>query len=165
MRPGAACCNQSFQSVTWNVRVAGGAGACLHWATMLPFPRWLSRAFALGVPPGVGSGLALCLALALAALSACAAAPEAPVEWRLLVKVATPSNAGSDVAERVTRTAGVPARYVASVSPQWHGVALRCSSEAACAEAVERLKADTSYFLAVERDERRRTHGSGTQPS
>jgi hypothetical protein len=120
---------------------------------MFLLPRLLSRVFGLG------------LAFALAALSACAAGPGAAVEWRLLVKVATPSIAGTEVAERAARTGGVPARYVAAVSPQWHGLVLRCRSEAACAEAVQRLQADTSYFLAVERDERRRAHAPASNPS
>lgn len=98
-------------------------------------------------------------------LSACAAGSGTSVEWRLMVKVATPSANGAELIERATRTGGAPARYGAAIGPQWHGIVLRCGSDAACGEAVQRLKADSTYFLAVERDEQRRAHGAASAAS
>ena len=96
-----------------------------------------------------------------AGLVACAAnaVPQAPTqEWRVLVKLV---QAGSDpvaIARRAGLASGVPVRYLASISPQWHGLGLECGDEARCALALQRLQADASLFEAVERDERRRPH-------
>ena len=96
-----------------------------------------------------------------AGLVACAAnaVPPPPIlEWRVLVKLV---QAGSDpvaIARRAGLASGVPVRYLASISPQWHGLGLDCGDEARCAMALQRLQADTSFFEAVERDERRWPH-------
>jgi hypothetical protein len=50
----------------------------------------------------------------------------------------------------------VPARYVASTSPQWHALALRCSAPRDCEAALGRLRADRALVEAVQGDERRR---------
>lgn len=96
-----------------------------------------------------------------AGLVACAAnaVPPAPLrEWRVLVKLVQVGSDPVAIARRAGLTSGVPVRYLASISPQWHGLGLDCGDEARCAMALQRLQADTSFFEAVERDERRRPH-------
>jgi hypothetical protein len=94
-------------------------------------------------------------AAALSAFGACAA-PEVPVESRLMVKLREPTADAAAVARIASSAAGVPARYVASTSLQWHAVALRCPSQAACDAALARLRSDTVNVEAVETDERKR---------
>jgi hypothetical protein len=99
------------------------------------------------------------LALALAALSACTtpmAEADPKAETRVLVKLVQPSSDAAAIARAVERAAGVPARYVASSSPQWHALALRCGAPGDCDAALQRLRADRASFEAVQRDERRR---------
>jgi len=104
--------------------------------------------------------LALC-----ASLAACAAADPAPVaEWRVLVKTTQAQSDTTAIARRASQASGVPARYVAATSPQWHSLSLACGDEARCAAALQRMQADTRFFEAVQRDERRRTH-SASSPS
>ncbi|MBX3623206.1 MAG: hypothetical protein KF891_24825 [Rhizobacter sp.] len=108
--------------------------------------------------PLLGLGLA-------AVVSGCAAGTAAPVEWRVMVKLARPAAAADELVRHAARTSGVAVRYLAASSPELHALGLRCGDEAACREAVQRLKADTAYFLAVERDERRRAHEPASHPS
>jgi hypothetical protein len=95
------------------------------------------------------------VAVAGALLSACAAPPPA-VESRINVRLAVPSEDAKAIAQRAGESAGVPVRYAAAVSPQWHALTLRCTSEAECEAAVGRLRADRARFAEVLRDERRR---------
>ncbi|MEO8153355.1 MAG: hypothetical protein ABI605_09825 [Rhizobacter sp.] len=82
------------------------------------------------------------------------------VEWRVLVKTVQPTSNADAVARHAGEVAGVPVRYVAAVSLQWHGLGLACGDETRCAEALRRLRADKTYFETVERDERRRALSS-----
>ena len=133
-------------SVTWDIQLAFWGRGCLPWATM----------------PRVSSLLPLALC---ASLAACAAADPTPAaEWRVLVKTTQAQSDTDAIARRASQASGVPARYVAAVSPQWHGLSLACGDETRCVAALQRLQADTSFFEAVQRDERRRTH-SASSPS
>ncbi len=99
------------------------------------------------------AALLLCSGL----VAACAnetTAPKSPM--RLIVKLAQPSEDGAAIARQVSRSAGVPARYLAATSAAWHAVALECDGAKACEAALERLRADSRHFEAVERDERKR---------
>ena len=133
-------------SVTRDIQLALSVRGCLHWE---PMPR-----------------VSLFLPLALTAgLAACAAAEPAPVaEWRVLVKTTQPQSDTDTIARRASQASGVPVRYVAATSPQWHGLSLACGDEARCAAALQWLQADSSFFEAVQRDERRRAH-SASSPS
>lgn len=95
------------------------------------------------------------LVAAGALLGACAS-PAPAFETRLNIRLAVPSEDGPAIAMRAAESAGVPARYAAAVSPQWHAIVLRCASEAECEAAVGRLRADRARFVEVLRDERRR---------
>ncbi len=102
--------------------------------------------------------LALC-----AALTACAAADPAPAaEWRVLVKTSQAHSDTALIVQRASQASGVPVRYVAAASPQWHGLSLACGDEARCAAALQRLQADTPFFEAAQRDERRRAHSASS---
>lgn len=101
----------------------------------------------------------------VAAVPGCAAGGPAATEWRVLVKLAQPGATPDEVVQHAARASGATVLYLAAVSPQWHGLGLRCGDEAACRDAVDRLKADTSFFLTVERDERRRAHAPTPNPS
>jgi hypothetical protein len=90
-----------------------------------------------------------------AVLGACASAVPA-FETRVNVKLAVPSDDGGAIAQRVGVSAGVPARYVAAASPQWHALMLRCADESECEAAIGRLRSDRARFVEVLRDERRR---------
>ncbi len=145
---GGCCCNQTHHSVTPHIQLALWVRGCLHWATMRRVPLFLP--------------LALCVGLA-----ACAAAGSTPaVEWRVLVKTVQPHDDTATIVRRASEASGVPARYVAAVSPQWHGLSLACGDEVRCAAALQRLRADTAFFEAVQRDERRQPHApSSSNPS
>jgi hypothetical protein len=97
--------------------------------------------------------------VAVACLSACST-PAAPIdagaESRILVKLVHPASDPAAIAREVARAAGVPARYVASTSPQWHALALRCGAPRDCEAALGRLRADRALVEAVQGDERRR---------
>jgi hypothetical protein len=92
----------------------------------------------------------------LALAAAACAAPEPPVEWRVLVTLRQPTTDPAVVARIVGTAAGVPARAVAAASPKLHAVALRCSGAQECAAAVERLRTDPVNVEAVQIDERKR---------
>jgi len=110
--------------------------------------------------PRVASLLPLALC---ASLAACAAADPAPVaEWRVLVKTTQAHSDTATIVRRASQASGVPARYLAATSPQWHGLSLACGDEARCASALQRLQADTPFFEAVQRDERRRAHSASS---
>lgn len=94
-------------------------------------------------------------------LTACAsdAVPAAPVaEWRVLVKLVQPASDGVVIAQHASRVAGVSVHYLSPASAQWHSLSLACGDEGRCAAALQSLRADTTTFEAVERDERRRPH-------
>jgi hypothetical protein len=93
-------------------------------------------------------------------LSACAAAGESGVAWRISVKLPAAEVDGAKLAQRAADTAGVSVRHLAAISPEWHSLQLGCTDDAACREAFARLQADKRNFLVVERDERRRAHAS-----
>ncbi len=113
--------------------------------------------------PRVASLLPLALS---AGLAACAATEPAPAaEWRVLVKTAQPQNDTTLIVQRAGQVSGVPVRYVTAASPQWHGLSLACGDEARCNAALQRLQADTAFFEAVQRDERRRPHTPSSVPS
>lgn len=99
------------------------------------------------------SFLLLCSGLVAACANESTAA-QSPL--RLIVKLAQPSEDGAAIARQVSRSAGVPARYLAATSAAWHAVALDCDSARACEAALERLRADRRNFEAVERDDRKR---------
>lgn len=88
-------------------------------------------------------------------IGACAA-PVPAFETRINVRLAVPSEDAEAVVQRAGESAGVPVRYGAAVSPQWHAIVLRCASESECEAAVGRLRADRARFVEVLRDERRR---------
>jgi hypothetical protein len=92
---------------------------------------------------------------ALVGLTACAA-PAAPPELRVLVRLAQPAGDAGSIARLVSGHAGVAARYVAPASGAWHALALRCGGVADCENALQRLRAERAVFDAVERDERKR---------
>jgi len=103
-------------------------------------------------------GCALSVAV-LATMTACATTSgDAPAngETRVLVKLAHPGADAAAIARAVEQVARVPARYVASTSPQWHALALRCGASSDCDAALERLRAERAVFEAAQRDERRR---------
>lgn len=115
------------------------------------------------MPSAVRRSLLVLLSAFNVGLTACAAdaAPAAPVaEWRVLVKLVQPASDGSAIAQRASQVAGVPVRYLAPASPQWHSLSLACGDEGRCAAALQGLRADTATFQAVERDERRRPHSN-----
>jgi hypothetical protein len=93
-----------------------------------------------------------------ASLVACAAGGTPPAEWRVLVKLTQASADTPHIVQRASQSSGVPVRYVAAVSPQWHGLSLACGDEARCAQALQALREDSAYFEAVQRDERRQPH-------
>jgi len=104
--------------------------------------------------------LALPLAAAVGALSACAApaaeSAPGPVEVRLMVKLARPSDDQAGIAAEVSRVAGVPASYRSLVSANWHALSLRCADPSACDAAIDRLRQARASFEAVELDGRKR---------
>jgi hypothetical protein len=105
-------------------------------------------------------GLVTASLIGVAACAQTAAPPAAPIdvsaETRLLVKLARPSSDTAEITRLVAAAAAVPARYVAATSADWHAVALRCGAPNACDAALERLRADSANFVAVQRDERMR---------
>jgi hypothetical protein len=104
----------------------------------------------------------LLLSLFSTALAACAGQSAPPLEWRVLVKTAQAQSDLAIIAGRATQVSGVPVRYVAAASPQWHGLSITCGDEARCEAALQRLRADTVFFEAVQRDERRRPHAASS---
>ena len=87
-------------------------------------------------------------------MAACASgAPDA--ELRVVVKLAQPGTDGDAIARRASEVGGVPVRYLAATSEQWHALALRCG-DSSCDAALARLRADTRTYESVQRDERRR---------
>ena len=99
------------------------------------------------------SVLLLCSVL----VGACANEATAPQStMRLIVKIIQPSEDGAAIAGLVSRSAGVPARYLTATSAAWHAVALECDGARACEAALKRLRADRRHFEAIERDERKR---------
>ena len=104
--------------------------------------------------------LALPALVAVLALAACARPSTADseaggVDMRVLVKLVAPSTDAVAIAAEASRRAGVPVRYAAAVSPQWHAVSLHCADAATCASAVERLRQAAATYLAVEPDGRK----------
>ena len=98
--------------------------------------------------------------LAASVLTACAEtpptdAPEATPSIRVLVKLASPSTDRKAIAAEASRQAGVPVRYAAAVSPQWHALLLPCADSMACEAAFAGLQKADSPYLAVERDDRK----------
>jgi hypothetical protein len=101
------------------------------------------------------------LLFACTGLGACAmgpAVPPAPAEWRVLVKLAEASTDRTAIARQAEDIGGVPVRYVSAATLQWHALALVCTDDAGCAAALERLRAATSTYAKVEREERRQPH-------
>ncbi|HZE90964.1 MAG TPA: hypothetical protein VE029_04515 [Rhizobacter sp.] len=98
--------------------------------------------------------VAACVAQAPMAQTAPDSTPAASL--RVLVKLTQPSDDADLIARRASASAGVAVRYVAAVSPQWHSLSLACDGEAACADALQRLRADAAYFSAVELDRKSR---------
>ena len=94
-------------------------------------------------------------AMASIVVAACAA-PAPDVEQRVLVKLAQPSADADAIARQAGQVSGVPVRYVAASSAQWHALALRCADAPACDAALRRLRADSRTYESVQLDERRR---------
>lgn len=100
-------------------------------------------------------------------LVACAAEPPSPPAdaiggLRVLVQLAPDAATGSApderpaaVERRAGASAGVPVRYLAASGAQWHALLLLCSPTE-CDAALQRLAADRTGFLVVQRDELRR---------
>lgn len=91
----------------------------------------------------------------LIALAGCAAEPPAGA-MPLLVKLAQPSIDAAAIAADASAASGHAVRYVSAVSEHWHALSLACGSAADCDAALQRLRADTARFAAVQRDERKR---------
>jgi hypothetical protein len=100
-----------------------------------------------------------------AALPACVAGPAAvpSVEWRVAVKLAATA-ADADLGARAAQMSGVQVRYVSAAGGRWHSLALRCTDDAQCADALRRLQADPGIESA-ERVERHRRHGARPEPA
>lgn len=95
------------------------------------------------------------MSLPALALAACASsAPPVPSEARVLVQVAPPAGEPLRIAEAVGRASGVPARYLGASGGDWHALALVCAAD--CDAAIARLRADSTRFPSVQRDERKR---------
>jgi hypothetical protein len=93
--------------------------------------------------------------------AACQSAPAAVSGLRVLVRLAPDplTGAAADespaaIEQRVSASAGAPARYVAASGAQWHVLILQCAAPD-CDAALQRLAADAARFPAVQRDERR----------
>lgn len=103
--------------------------------------------------------LPLAVAAAVGALSACAepaVTAAGPVEVRLMVKLARPSEDRAGIVAEVSGVAGVPARYGSAVSASWHALSLRCADPSACDAAIDRLRKARATFEAVELEGRKR---------
>lgn len=74
-----------------------------------------------------------------------------------MVKLATPIADTAAIARQATDVSGVPVRYEASSSTDWHALTLTCPDDATCQAAMQRLQAASSTYRSVQRDERRRT--------
>ena len=113
---------------------------------MISVPKW----------PSLSCALAVAL---MAALGSCAATPDpasgAPVEARVLVKLVRPAEDAAAISSEATRHAGVPVTYMAATSPSWHALALHCASAPQCDAAIERLRAASAVYQAVEIDGRK----------
>ncbi len=96
------------------------------------------------------------MSLSILALAACAAPPEPTVEARVLVQSALPLADAARIADEATRSSGRTVRYIAPSGGGWHALAVGCAGADDCEAAVQRLRADRSHFLAVQRDERKR---------
>ena len=98
-------------------------------------------------------------------LAACAAEPPVtpdPGGLRVLVQLAPDSAIGglpderpASIEGRAAQSAGVSVRYLAASGARWHALMLLCSPTE-CDAALQRLAADRTGFLVVQRDELRR---------
>ena len=104
------------------------------------------------------------LLFACTGITACAVEPApaprqaAGAEWRVLVKLSQPSTDAEAIARRAGELSGVPVRYVAATSPQWHALALACGDDSACEAALQRLRAAAATYDSVQREQRRQPH-------
>ena len=104
------------------------------------------------------------LLFACTGMAACALEPApaprqaAGTEWRVLVKLNEPGSDAAAIARRAGEISGVPVRYVAATSPQWHALALACADDAACEAALQRLQAAAATYDSVQREQRRQPH-------
>jgi hypothetical protein len=96
------------------------------------------------------------MSLPVLALAACAAAPAATAEVRVLVQLAQPQAEPAGIADTAARSSGKAVRYLASSGSGWHALALSCGDADDCEAALQRLRSDRDRFLAVQRDERKR---------
>lgn len=94
--------------------------------------------------------------LAAFALAGCAAQQAESAGMSVLVKLARPSMDAAAIAAQVESAAGRPARYQSASSTAWHAVHVGCTDAADCEAVLQRLRADTARFEAVQRDERKR---------
>lgn len=99
-------------------------------------------------------------AAAATALAACAAAPSASsaiplTGLRVIVKLAQPDGDPAAIAAAAAQRAGVPVRYAASVSAEWHALMLQCADAAACDAAIVRMRRSGAY-ASVEIDGHKR---------
>lgn len=92
--------------------------------------------------------------------AACAQPSPASVERRVLAKLRVPSTDAEAIVRQASLVAGVPVRYRAASSPQWHALSLLCPSEPVCDAALQRMLKDTATFAAVEADAVRRALGA-----
>jgi len=101
----------------------------------------------------LGAGLAACVAPA-------GAAAETGAEVRIMVKLARASEDADAIAAEATRIAGSRVTYAAATSSSWHALAVHCESAARCDEAIARLRAAGSVYVAVESEGRKARSGS-----
>jgi hypothetical protein len=102
-----------------------------------------------------------CWAVA-AALPLVACAPvQTPASSGLRVILSTTNEwaSATEVANRATRLARVPARNIVEDGPRRYYVTLDCHTEPDCRDAMARIAADRNFVLAVERDTRQRLPG------
>jgi hypothetical protein len=101
------------------------------------------------------------LMFACTGMAACAVEPSPAVaaparEWRVLVKLIEANVDTQVIAQRAGDISGVPVRYVAAAGSRWHAIALACADDNLCEAALRRLRAATTTYDSVQREERRR---------
>ena len=103
--------------------------------------------------------LAATAAAALPALAACSAAslPSDSAGAGLAVIVGTAADwpSAQAVAGRAARIAAVPVTGVSRITPRLWSLTLRCTDDAACEQARQRLAAEPSFATSVEPSLRR----------
>lgn len=97
---------------------------------------------------------------AFAGMAVAACAPPMTAQQRIVVKLVHASDNGTAIASQASRLAGVPVRYLAAVSGQWHALALQCEGTAACSGAVASMARASDVYDSVRIDSRARIAAS-----